>query len=91
MTSIWQKCLQLLALLFTIFAVTQGAPPQKRVLTPATDPFYVPPSGFEAQSPGTILRTRTVVTSFLGLLPTGVQSYQLLYRTTSANGESLSS
>lgn len=80
-----------LALLTTsILALPQSIQPSKRVLTPTTDPFYNPPSGFESTTPGTILRTRQVLTANLGLLPNlNVQSYQLLYRTTAINGSAI--
>jgi pimeloyl-ACP methyl ester carboxylesterase len=60
------------------------------VLTPDTDPFYQPPAGFESTQPGTILRNRTVIASFLGLIPAAnVETYQLLYRTTAINGSAI--
>ncbi|KAK4629553.1 Lipase 6 [Fulvia fulva] len=81
----WLRSVCLLALI--PFAHTAAiAQPVKRAIAPGNDPFYQPPAGFEAQAPGTILKTRTVISSFLGLVPTGVQTYQLLYRTTSING-----
>ncbi|KXT06863.1 hypothetical protein AC578_7149 [Pseudocercospora eumusae] len=80
---------RLLAFLSLSINLTYGRP-TKRVLTPTTDLFYTPPAGFESATPGTILNTRQVVTSFLGLIPIlGVQSYQLLYRTTSVNGSAI--
>ncbi|KAJ5216136.1 uncharacterized protein N7498_002543 [Penicillium cinerascens] len=62
----------------------RGAP-----LTPADDPFYQTPAGFESEEPGTILRQRSISVSFLGLLPDPVDSYQLLYRTTAINGSAI--
>lgn len=59
--------------------------------TPATDPFYQPPAGLASTAPGTILRNRTVVPSFLGVIPDlGVAAHQLLYRTTAINGSAIS-
>lgn len=58
-------------------------------LPPNEDPFYNPPAGFASEAPGTILRTRKVMTSLLGLVPELVESYQLLYRTTSINGSAI--
>jgi len=61
---------------------------KRAVLPPSQDPFYVPPSGFETQAPGTVLRSRQVQTAFYSTFPMlGVTSYQVLYRTTGANGE----
>ncbi|MBF6333809.1 lipase family protein [Nocardia transvalensis] len=50
------------------------------------DPFYLPPPGYEDTAPGTILRSRPVVVKALQLFPVHVQSWQLLYRTTDADG-----
>ncbi|KAK4570375.1 hypothetical protein LTR86_002455 [Recurvomyces mirabilis] len=59
-------------------------------LSPSIDPFYNPPAGYQNTAPGTILRSRSAVTSFFGLLPNPVVSYQLLYRTTAVNGSAIS-
>lgn len=56
---------------------------------PSTDPFYQPPEGFESQKPGTILRQRSIVASFFGLIPDPVEAHQLLYRTTAINGSAI--
>ncbi|OAA72877.1 Lipase, secreted [Akanthomyces lecanii RCEF 1005] len=56
---------------------------------PAEDFFYQPPSGFESQIPGTVLRQRAVVVAFFGKVPNSVQAYQLLYRTSSLNGSAI--
>lgn len=58
-------------------------------LLPSVDPFYQPPAAYEDDAPGTILRTRQVVTSYFGLVPDGVQAWQLLYRTTAINGSAI--
>ncbi|EME38255.1 hypothetical protein DOTSEDRAFT_75726 [Dothistroma septosporum NZE10] len=60
--------------------------PVKRAIVPDNDPFYQPPAGFASTAPGTILKTRIVISSLLGLVPTVVQTYQILYRTTAING-----
>jgi hypothetical protein len=52
---------------------------------PAQDPFYTPPAGFEVASPGTILRTRSVTVTGLGI-PIPVRSTQMLVRSTDAQG-----
>ena len=58
--------------------------------SPATDPFYQPPAGYENEEPGTILRQRSITVAFLGLIPDPVEAYQLLYRTTAINGSAIS-
>lgn len=52
---------------------------------PSADPFYAPPPALGAYAPGTVLRSRTVS---LQEVSNGASStaYQLLYRTTDANG-----
>jgi len=56
---------------------------------PQFDPFYTAPAGYESKAPGTILRTRRVITSYVGLIPDGVQAWQILYRTTAINGTAI--
>jgi pimeloyl-ACP methyl ester carboxylesterase len=56
---------------------------------PQYDPFYTAPAGYESKAPGTILRTRKVATAYVGLIPSGVQAWQLLYRTTAINGTAI--
>lgn len=53
----------------------------------ADDPFYAAPPGYESTPPGTILRSRPVQVSALQLLPTRIQAWQLLYRTTDSHGD----
>jgi hypothetical protein len=62
--------------------VAVAAPPP-----PQSDPFYQPPSGFAATSPGTVLRSRQVTASAFGSLPQHVQAWQILYRTTDTQGQ----
>ncbi|GAA6041591.1 hypothetical protein JCM8097_007757, partial [Rhodosporidiobolus ruineniae] len=50
---------------------------------PSQDPFYQPPSGFASQSNGAVLKSRNVSTEFDQLS----KAYQLLYRTTDAQGK----
>jgi hypothetical protein len=52
---------------------------------PDDDPFYVPAAGFEAEAPGTILRSRSVAVTGLGI-PLPVRSTQMLVRSTDAKG-----
>lgn len=56
---------------------------------PANDSFYQPPSGFESQAPGAILRQRAVVVAFFGIVPKSVEAFQLLYRTSSLDGSAI--
>lgn len=60
-------------------------------LPPNVDPFYQPPAGFEDEAPGSILRSRQITTAYFGLVINTVQSWQLLYRTTAANGSAIAS
>lgn len=55
-------------------------------LPPSEDPFCIPPSGYAAASPGTVLRSREVRLAFLGVVDQPVTAYQLLYRTTDMHG-----
>lgn len=52
---------------------------------PANDPFYQPPDGFESTAPGTVLRSRQVTVTGLGI-PIPVDSWQTLARSTDAKG-----
>lgn len=67
-------------------------PPHEQVksgespISPAEDPFYRPPAGFEFAAPGTVLRSRDVELGFLGLIPQRVDATQLLFRTTDRHG-----
>lgn len=70
----------------TLWSTARGLPED-----PENDPFYQPPTGFEKETPGTILRKRSVIASFFGLLPDPVEAHQLLYRTTAINGSAISS
>lgn len=81
-----------LTLFLATFSPISAVPVENKpraVLPPSSDPFYVPPAGFENEKPGAILRHRTVETAFLGLIPNPVQAYQLLYRTTAINGSAI--
>ncbi|MGV9414816.1 lipase family protein [Nocardia sp. NPDC003693] len=51
-----------------------------------TDPFYTPPAEYEAAQPGEILRSRPIQASYFQAIPLPVQAWQLLYRTTKADG-----
>lgn len=55
-------------------------------LPPSDDPFGIPPQGYAATSPGTVLRSRQIRVAFLGVIDQPVTGYQLLYRTTDLHG-----
>ena len=82
-----------LALLAAGVAVGTGAatagpfdgPPGPALVEPYDDPFYRPPAGFEASPPGTLLGTRPVTVTGLGL-PVPADSRQFLVRSTDAKG-----
>ncbi|KAG2413218.1 hypothetical protein HFD88_002407 [Aspergillus terreus] len=69
----------------TTWSMARGLPE-----APPDDPFYQPPAGFENEAPGTILRNRSIIASFFGLIPNPVEAHQLLYRTTAVNGSAIS-
>ena len=52
---------------------------------PHDDPFYTPPAGFESSAPGTVLASRPVTVTGLGL-PVPADSHQFLVRSTDAKG-----
>lgn len=52
---------------------------------PSLDPFYTPPKPLPRVEPGTILRSRAVTVRGLGL-PLPVSAWQVLYRSTDAQG-----
>ncbi|WP_327143642.1 lipase family protein [Nocardia sp. NBC_01327] len=54
--------------------------------TPQNDPFYTPPSGWDAQAPGTILNSRPVEVASMGPQAQDADAWQLLYRTTDTDG-----
>lgn len=54
-------------------------------VSPGADPFYLPPSPIPHVAPGTILRSRPVTIRGLGL-PMPVRAWQVLYRSTDAQG-----
>jgi hypothetical protein len=82
--------LLLLAVVATAFGITGTAGPAGAAIPqpPNDDPFYVPPAGFEAKAPGSILRTRSVTVTGLGI-PIPVKSTQMLVRSTDARGQAI--
>lgn len=65
----------------------EATPASKRPLRPENDPFYIPPTGFAATAPGTILRSRKVNLGGLGRIPQQIDAWQLLYRSNDLNGK----
>ncbi|MFB7720389.1 lipase family protein [Nocardia sp. NPDC056100] len=62
-------------------------PAAGRPLPPSSDPFFRAPSGFAAQDPGTVLRSRPVELALLGVIPQQVTAWQLLYRSSDLHGD----
>ena len=54
-------------------------------LPPSRDPFYTAPEGFEAVSPGTVLRARVAPGNLTTLFTNVSQAYHILYRTTDSH------
>jgi hypothetical protein len=76
-----------LAVIATLALGVVGAGPSAAAIPePAADPFYAPPGGYETATPGTILRSRSVTVTGLGI-PIPVQSNQMLVRSTDAHGQ----
>ena len=65
-----------------------AAPTAQAVAPPAEDPFYQPPAGFELTPPGTLLRSRQVVVTGLGV-PFPVNAWQSLGRSTDTAGQAV--
>jgi pimeloyl-ACP methyl ester carboxylesterase len=74
----------LVAALLAAALLISGAPVASAVTPPASDPFYVPPAGFEQTTPGTVLRQRSVTVTGLGI-PIPVRSTQFLVRSADAH------
>ncbi|UGT43433.1 lipase family protein [Nocardia yamanashiensis] len=55
-------------------------------LLPADDPFYRPPTGWQATLPGTVLHARPVTVAAFGRIRQPLTAWQLLYRTTDLHG-----
>ncbi|CZR55878.1 related to lipase 1 [Phialocephala subalpina] len=68
--------------------VSHNLSPRATPLPPTEDPFYIPPTGLEDSSPGTILRSRSLGELTLqGVVPyTSKAAYQLMFRTTDSLG-----
>lgn len=86
------RVLRLLALALCSICIVSAAPGKRALLPlpPNVDPFYEPPAGYQNEANGAVLRSRIVVSSFLGLVPAAdVITYQLLYRTQAVNGSAI--
>ncbi|KAI8331305.1 secretory lipase-domain-containing protein [Chlamydoabsidia padenii] len=83
--------LWIIFLCILLTSLVAAAPHKKVVLSPSKDPFYQPPTGFEKQAPGTILRSRTLgpksLAAFAAFPQNIKNAYQYLYRTTDAHGK----
>ena len=64
---------------------SDGPGPNTTPAEPHDDPFYTPPAGFESSAPGTVLASRPVTVTGLGL-PVPADSHQFLVRSTDAKG-----
>lgn len=71
--------------LLVLASALLGAPAHASYPTPDADPFYAPPTGYASRSNGTVLRSRSITATTLGV-PLAARATQLLYRTTDATG-----
>jgi hypothetical protein len=67
-------------------ATNASAGSEAAVLEPHEDTFYRAPAGFEAEAPGTVLRTRAVSVQSYGF-PVPVEAHQFLVRSTDAKDQ----
>ncbi len=67
-------------------AVVLNAAPASAEPAPPADSFYDVPADLAAAAPGDILASRPVEAKALQLLPLNIDAWQLLYRTTDADG-----
>ncbi|MGW5311709.1 lipase family protein [Nocardia thailandica] len=67
-------------------AADEPWPAPDPAVLPADDAFHVPPAGFAALPPGTVLRYRPVRLAAFGLVPLRLTAWQLLYRTADLHG-----
>jgi hypothetical protein len=79
----WSAVLLFVALV--VASTLTSARPAGAIPPPADDSFYTPPAGYETKSPGSILRTRSVIIRGLGI-PLPVKATQMLVRSTDAKG-----
>ncbi|CAM0136328.1 hypothetical protein VKS41_006866 [Umbelopsis sp. WA50703] len=72
-----------------LLSEVSAAPMRRDVVTPANDPFYTPPAGYESYPPGTVLRTRPVpnkLAAFSAFPQNMANAWQVLYRSADALG-----
>ncbi len=69
-----------------LLPATAGPAAGATVPTPQSDAFYQAPSPLPVATPGTVLRSRPVTIAFLGIA-VPVQAWQLMYRSTDAQGQ----
>ncbi|MEU0539199.1 lipase family protein [Nocardia sp. NPDC005978] len=55
-------------------------------VTLQSDPFYTPPAGWDSKAPGTVLNSRPVEVASMGPQALDADAWQLLYRSTDADG-----
>lgn len=72
----------------TLLAATMAPAHADQVAEPHADPFYDPPADFEDEPLGTVLRTREVSVTALGL-PMPVDATQALVRSSDSHGEAM--
>ncbi|KAK1057611.1 hypothetical protein LTR74_014057 [Friedmanniomyces endolithicus] len=72
----------LAALWATIVTPALTAPSTSSPLRPSQDPWYTTPLGFEAASPGTVLRLRSAPGNVTTIFNGSSTAYNILYRTT---------
>ncbi|WP_435590858.1 lipase family protein [Nocardia sp. bgisy118] len=83
----WRRRVGALVLTVSLACAVLVAVASPAVAIPTTsDAFYLPPAGYESTEPGTILRSRPITPAALQLIPMRIRAWQLLYRTTDANG-----
>ncbi|KAI0836650.1 LIP-domain-containing protein [Hypoxylon sp. FL0890] len=73
--------------LFGLCAICAASPlsllsPTSEPVAPSQDPWYTAPSGFEAATPGTILRIRSAPGNLTTVIHNTSAAYNILYRTT---------
>lgn len=84
----WRRgCGTALTLLTAAFVLGGVTTPIATATPDDSDAFYQPPADLADAAPGTILRTREIEPSFFQALPMRVSAWQLLYRTTDADGQ----
>lgn len=76
-----------MAALTLVAGAALRAAPARAEPAPPYDAFYDLPAGWASTQPGAILKSRPVAVKTLQILPLNVQAWQLLYRSTGADGQ----